>query len=183
MEGPCHTRLKVARRCLQELREETYGWGAGSLVGDDLNALDVASSLEDLAQHVLGDPRVESTNVQGSFVRLGRGTARSIARTSTGAGGRHDTAGHGRADGSWDGVRVLRDNYRGERRRRHVLLGVSLLAIVARRTSRGRWRGQAAARRSCVGHDYCERMRRCDTCKVLVAIIYFSTANSKTRAT
>jgi hypothetical protein len=143
-------RLKVAG-WRQEWRK-THGWGAGSLVGDNLDALDVASRLEDLAQDVFRDTGVESTNVQGALVWLRGGATRGIARTSTSAGGRHDTTRHGGADGGGDGVGVLGDDDGGERRGRHVLLGVALLAVVARRTGRRRWGRQVAARRCRVGH-------------------------------
>lgn len=128
----------------------TYGRRAGSLVRDDLNALDVASGLEDLTENIFGHTRVESTNVQSPFVRLRGGTARSVAGASS-AGRRHDSTRHGRADSSRDGVRVLRDDDRSEGGRRHVL-SVALLAIVARRTSGGRWRRQVGARGCRVGH-------------------------------
>lgn len=111
----------------------------------------MASRLEDLTQNVLGDTGVESTDIQGPLIRLGSSTAWSVGR-ATCARRRHDTTRHRRADSGRDGVRVLRDDDGGERRRRHVLLGVALLAIVARRASDRRLGRQAGARRCGVGH-------------------------------
>lgn len=139
--------------------EVTYSGSAGGLVRDNLNTLDVASRLEDLAQNVLSDSGIESTNVQGPLVRLRRGAARGVGGAS-GARRRHDASRHGRADGGRDGVRVLRDDNGGERRRRHVLLGVALLAIVARRAGGGRWGRQAGARGCGVGHGWWEQKRQ-----------------------
>jgi hypothetical protein len=110
----------------------TYRWGAGGLVRDNLNTLDVASRLENLAQDVLSDSGVESTNIQGPLVGLGRSAARGVGRAASARRG-HDPSRHWRADGSRDWVRVLRDDDWRERGRRHVLLGVALLAVVARR--------------------------------------------------
>lgn len=137
----------------------TYSRRACGLVGDDLDALDMASGFEDLTQNVLGDPRVQTTNVQCPLVRFRRSTARGVASS---AGGRHDTTRHGRADRSRDGIGVLWDDHRGERGRRHVLLSAALLAIVARGASGGRWRRQVGARRCRVGHAWWEEMRRWD---------------------
>lgn len=119
----------------------------------------MASGLEDLAQDVLSNTRVQASDVQRSLVRLGRSPARSIASS---AGGGHDTTRHGRADRGRDGVGVLWDDHRGERRRRHVLLSAALLAIVARGSSGGRWRRQVGTRRCRVGHGCWEGMRRWD---------------------
>lgn len=58
-----------------KLKGLTYGWRAGCLVRDDLDALDVASRLEDLAQNILRDTGIQSTNIQRPLVGLGRGTA------------------------------------------------------------------------------------------------------------
>jgi hypothetical protein len=125
----------------------TYRWGAGSLVRDNLNTLDVAGRLEDLAQNVLGDSGVQSTNIQGPLVGLRRGATRGVGRAASARRG-HDPSRHGRADGSRDWVRVLRDDDGGEGRRRHVLLSVALLAIVARRALCRR-RGRQVGARGC----------------------------------
>jgi len=105
-----------------------YRWSARRLVRDDLDALDVAGGLENLAQHVLGDSGVQSTDVQGSLVGLGGSAARHVAGLAAGWG--HWVAGHRGADGGGDGVGVLRDDDRGQRGGRHVLL-LLLLALVA----------------------------------------------------
>ena len=130
------------------------------LVRNDLDALDVAGGLEDLAQDVLGDARVQASHIQCAFVRLGGGAARDVARPS--AGGRHDVCAHGRADGRRDGIRVLRDDDGCERRRGHVLLRLAGgAAVVARGAGRGR-RGRHLRLCGCrVGHgNYSRKTRR-----------------------
>ena len=100
------------------------------LIRDDLNALNMASGLKDLAQHILRDAGVQSSHVQRPLVRF-RGCTASIGGS---AGGRHDAAlvsasTHGRGDGRRDGVVVLRDM---ERRRRHMRwIGTALPVFVA----------------------------------------------------
>jgi hypothetical protein len=37
--------------------------GTYILVGNDFDILDVASGLEDLSQHLFGDPRVQASNI------------------------------------------------------------------------------------------------------------------------
>lgn len=130
------------------------------LVRNNLNALDVTSGLEDLAQDVLGDSRVQATHIQSSFVRLGSRTTRDIP--SAAAGGRHDVCAHGRADGRRDGIRVLRDDDGRQRRGRHVLLGLARSTpIVARGACGGRRRRHLSLRGGRVGHgDYATRTER-----------------------
>ena len=77
------------------------------LVRNDFDALDMASRLEDLPQHVLGDARVQASHIQGPFVRLRSGATRDVAGTAT--GWRHDIGAHWGADCSGNGVVVLRD--------------------------------------------------------------------------
>lgn len=126
----------------------------------------MASGLKDLTQHVLGDAGVQASHIQGAFVRLGRGAARDIARSS--AGRRHDVRAHGGADGRRDGVRVLRDDDGREWRRGHVLLGLAgSTAIVARCTGRGRRRRHLRLCGCRVGHgNYSRRTRRRQTGRV-----------------
>lgn len=81
------------------------------LVGDNLDVLDMASGLKDLTQHVLGDPLIQTANVEGPLVGL--------RRSSSEAGGRGENptavdARSGRGDGRRDWVRVLR-NMEGRR--------------------------------------------------------------------
>lgn len=125
----------------------------------------MSSRLENLTQHIFSHSGVQSSHIQRAFVRFGSGATRDIARATAGGrhGGhgppRHYTVAHGRADGSWDGIRVLRDDNGGERRR-HVLLLLCarVPSIVARCASRGMGRGQISPRVSRVGHGV-EEMR------------------------
>ena len=138
-------------------------------VWDDLDALDVAGGLKNLAKDVLRNPRIQPSHVQGAFVRLRGSAARDVARPA--AGGRHNAGAHGRADGGRDGIVVLRDDD-GRERRRHVvlllllLLGLRLLAlvgaIVARRTGRCR-----RSRRRRVGHGLFDRSRQREKTRVV----------------
>jgi hypothetical protein len=128
----------------------SYRWRTCSLVGNDLDALDVASGLEDLTQHVLSDSGVQSTNIQRALVRLRGSATRNVARLAAGRG--HGVGAHGRADGGRDRVVVLRDDDRGERRGRHVLLWLALVSVVARSASRRR-RGKRSPRVLLVGHS------------------------------
>jgi hypothetical protein len=140
----------------------SYRRGADGLVWDDLDALDVASRLEDLPQHVLGDAGVESAHVQSALVGLGSRATGDVARAS--AAGRHAVqarvAGQGRAHGGGDRVRVLRDDHRRERRRRHVLLRNALVPSIVPRGAPGRGRRQVASVLLLVGHGGSGRGRR-----------------------
>ena len=86
------------------------------LIRNDLDADDMASSLKDLFQDILGDARVKTTNVQGPLVWF-RG---SPAYETTGAGGRHHISGHRRGNGGRDGVGVLGNHHGRAGRRWHV---------------------------------------------------------------
>lgn len=117
------------------------------LIGDDLDVLDVTSSLEDLSQDILGDSRVQTTNVQRTLVGFGGGAAGKGAT----AGRRHDlVAAHGRGNGGRDRVRVGWDV---QRWRRHV--GIGTVAIfVPRSSSIGlRGRRKLVSRNASIGHD------------------------------
>lgn len=99
------------------------------LVRNDLDTLNMAGGLEDLAQDVLGDPGVQATHIQGTLVRL-----RSSATTEGGtAAGGHDAAlvaaaTHRGSDCGRDRVGVLR-NMQG--RGRHVRrVRASVLAVL-----------------------------------------------------
>jgi len=99
------------------------------LVRDYLDAKHVAGGFEDLLKDVLRDPGVQTTDVEGSLVGLGRSTT----NISSSASGRHHAAGHGRSHGSGDRVGVLWDDHRRPRGRRHVRrvgLAIALGAIV-----------------------------------------------------
>ena len=96
--------------------------GTYILVRNNLDILDMAGGLEDLAQNILRHPRVKSTDVKRPLVRL----RRRSTREGTAASGRHDTLVRG-CNGSRNGVRVRRDM---KRRRRHV--GRISLAVLAR---------------------------------------------------
>ena len=116
----------------------------------------MASSLENLSQDVLGDPRVKAADVESALVRLGGGaTAEGVA----GAGGRHDAARvtvptHRRRNRRRDGIGVLRDV---QRRRRHVC-GIRVIVLTVLVTGRAcvclRWRGKLSGggRRANVSH-------------------------------
>ena len=115
------------------------------LIRDYLDILDMSCGLEDLTQHILRHPLVETPHVECALVRLGSGTSSE----ATSAAGRHDVvyAGHGRGDGGRDRVGVLWDV---QRRRRHVSL-VGLAILVARRPRIG-LRGELRGGSSTVGH-------------------------------
>ena len=66
----------------RELVRSTY-----VLVRDDLDVLHVSSGLKDLSQDFLGDPRVQSTNVQGSLVGLRGGAPDGTASAHRGHNG------------------------------------------------------------------------------------------------
>lgn len=135
----------VAKRKPPEIQEGiiiTY-----VLVGDDLDVLNVPSSLEDLSQDVLGNTRVQATDVQCALVGLGGGATWEWTTARRG----HDlVATHGRCDGGGDRIVVGRDV---KRRRGHV--GVRAIAVLVTRGScvglRGR--GKLASRNTSVGHD------------------------------
>lgn len=115
----------------------------------------MSSRLEDLTQHVLCDPRVQPSNVQCPFVRLGGSSARNISGCV--AGGRQNAGGHGRANRGGNGVIVLGDDDGRELRRRHMLLRIALVAtIVAWGARGGRWRRHGGRRSLRVSHgcDY-----------------------------
>jgi hypothetical protein len=131
----------------------SYRRRTDGFVWNDLNALDVASRLENLTQHIFSYSGVQSSHVEGSLVRFGRGATGHVAWS---AARRHHgvvvprVAGQGRAHGGWDGIVVLGDHHGRERRRRHVLLLPALVAIVTRGAA-GR-RGEVTPRLLLVGH-------------------------------
>jgi hypothetical protein len=108
-------------------------WNTDVLVGDDLDAQDMADGVKDLLQHLLRHARVQAADVQRPLVGLGRGSANEAAGTL----GRHDVlaAVHGRRHGRGDGIGVLRD----AQRRRDVGAGF-VAGLVSRRTRGGRRR-------------------------------------------
>lgn len=147
-------RDQAAQRVTQGKHEAqlVVSWGGAKsytciLVRNDFDALDMASRLEDLPQHIFGDARVQASHIQGPFVRLRSGATRDVTGTAT--GWRHDIGAHGGADCSGNGVVVLGDDD-GRKRRGHVLLLLALVAaIVTRRAGRGRG---LSARGSRIGH-------------------------------
>ena len=82
------------------------------LVRDNLNILNMTSGLEDLAQDILSDSLIQSTDIERSLVRLGRGSSEA------GTGRRHHGL-VGRGDGAGDRVVVL-----GDVQRRQVRLAI-----------------------------------------------------------
>lgn len=76
-------------------QEPEQKWCSYILVGDNLDVLDMTSSLKDLAQDILGDSLVETSDVQSPLVRL---------RSSTGGGHDATVLAHGRGHASGDGV-------------------------------------------------------------------------------
>lgn len=82
------------------------------LVRDNLDILNVTSRLEDLAQDILGDSLVQSTNIERSLIRFGRSSSEA------GTGRRHHGP-VGRGDGAGDRVVVL-----GDVQRRQVRLAI-----------------------------------------------------------
>lgn len=138
----------------------SYRRSTDGLVGNNLDALDVASGLKNLTQHFFSYSGVQSSHVEGSLVRFGRGATRHIARPTT--AGRHGVqarvARQGRSHGSRDGIRVLRDHDGGERRGRHVLLLLALMAIEARGAAG--WRREITPGLLLVGHGSSERWRK-----------------------
>jgi hypothetical protein len=119
------------------------------LVRDDLNTLDVTGRLENLTKHVLGDPRIQPTNIQGSFVRFRGGATRDVAWST--AGRRHDIGAHRRANGRRDRVRILRDDDGRKRWWRHVLL-LALVASIVARGPRDGWRRHSSRSGSRISH-------------------------------
>lgn len=120
----------------------------------------MSSGLEDLTKHVLSDPRVESSHIQSALVGLGSRATGHIARLAAGRG--HGVARHGGANGRGNGVVVLRDDDGGERRGRHVLLGLRLV-VVAGRTAGGGRRGELCPRVLLVGHGGRENALKAET--------------------
>jgi len=117
------------------LREVTY-----VLVRDDLDVLHVSSSLKDLPENLLGHPRVQTANVQGSFVGLG-------SSAPDGAAGAHGRAkaieavdiGHVHRER----VVVLRDVETKRRLLGHALAVAVLIALrLARLTTHGGRHGE-----------------------------------------
>ena len=114
-----------------ELVRSTY-----VLVRDDLDVLHVSSGLEDLSQDFLGDPRVQSTNVQGSLVGLrggapdGAAGAHGRAKTVQAVGIRHV---HG------ERIVVLGDVQAERRLSRHAL---AVAILIARHTTHGGRHGE-----------------------------------------
>jgi hypothetical protein len=131
----------------------SYRRRTDGLVRDDLDALNVASRLEDLTQHIFRDAWVQSSHVQRALVRLGGCTTGHVARAA--AGGRHGghgPAGQGRAHGGRDRVGVLGDDW-GERRGHLLLLWSALIhSIVPRGARVGRRRRHISPRVPSVGH-------------------------------
>jgi hypothetical protein len=143
----CHTTWK--KQCsagVVSYRRRTDG-----LVWNNLDALDVASRLEDLTQHIFSYSGVQSSHIQGSLVRFGRGATRDVAWSTTARrhGVQARVARQGRAHGGGDGVRVLGDDHRRERRGRHMLLGSAVLSVIARGSG---WRWEVTSRLLLVGH-------------------------------
>lgn len=117
------------------------------LVGNNLDVLDVPSSLEDLSQDILGDARIQAADIERTLVRLWGGATRE----RTPAGRRHDlVAAHRRGDGCGNRIVVGRNV---KRRRWHV--GVRSIAILITRGScvglRGR--GKLTSGYTSIGHD------------------------------
>lgn len=108
----------------------------------------MASGLEDLAKNVLGNTRVEATDVESALVGLRSGAA--AERTTT--GGRNDAAlvaaTQGRGDRGRDGVRVLRNM---ERRGWHMGGVLTILAILIARSTRIRLRRRGKLASALVG--------------------------------
>jgi hypothetical protein len=101
----------------------------------------MTSRLEDLAENILGDARIQASNIERTLVGLGgRATTERAA-----AAGRDDAAlvaarAHRGGDGSRDRVRVLRNM---QRRRRHVGgILASVLAVLVARSARVGLRGR-----------------------------------------
>ena len=132
----------------------SYRRRTDGLVRDDLDALDVASRLENLTQHFFSYSRVQSSHVEGSLVRFGRGATGHVAWPATARrhGVQARVAGQGRSHGSWDGIRVLGDHDGGERRGRHVLLRLALVAVEARGAAG--WRREITPGLLLVGHGW-----------------------------
>lgn len=126
----------------------------------------MSCGLEDLPQNVLRHAWIQAANVESPFVRFGCSTT----HVTTGAGGRHHVARHGRRDRGRNWIGVLRDDDGGEGRRWHVgrdSLTIALGAIkmlLARRASRRLGDlGQGRGRRRCVfGHCRCYSRATCE---------------------
>ena len=106
------------------------------LVRDDLDVLHVSSGLEDLSQDFLGDPRVQSTNVQGSLVGL-RGGAPDGTASAHGRAKTVEAVGIGHVHG--ERVVVLGDVQAERRLARHAL---AVAILIARHTTHGGRHGE-----------------------------------------
>ena len=102
----------------------------------------MSSCLEDLAQDVLGDARVEASDIEGALVWFWSGTSDEASLTVWSHD--HTILHRWRGDGRWDWVRVLGSVERSERRWWHMS-GAMLAVIVAWRTGRGWWRRKLGA--------------------------------------
>ena len=112
----------------------------------------MSSGLENLPQDLLGDPRVETTNVKGSLVGLRGGTPDGTA----GAHGRTQTVkavGIGHVHG--ERVVVLRDVETKRRLTRHTLAGAILVGGLARHAAHG-WRHGERGRGGTVVVGHCD---------------------------
>ena len=109
------------------------------LVRDDLDILHVSSSLENLSQDFLGDPRVQTANVKGSLVGLRGGAPDGTAGAHWGTKTiKAVRVGHVHGEG----VVVLRDVEAKRRLTRHTLAVAILIARLARHTTHGGRHGE-----------------------------------------
>jgi hypothetical protein len=104
----------------------------------------MAGCLENLTQHFLCDPRVETSDIQRTLVRLGGGATHKSARAVGGHGGA--VLAHGRRAGGRDGVGVLRDDDRRERRGGEVRRITAIVTVLVPRRPRGGLRGRRQLR-------------------------------------
>lgn len=127
--------LKVMWMKRASLRQVTY-----VLVRDDLNVLHVSSGLEDLPENLLGHPRVQTANVQSSFVGLG-GSAPDGAASAHGRSKAVEAVGIRHVHG--ERVVVLRD-VEAERRLLGQALAVAILEALrlTRHGAHGGWHGE-----------------------------------------
>jgi hypothetical protein len=126
-------------------------------VRNNLDALHMTGGLKDLLQDIFRHPRIQTAHIQSSLVGLRGRSAHIAART----GRRHHIGRQRGGDGGWDGVCILRNHHRRQRRRWHVgrialavaLSGVKLLLAWSARGLLGRrWEGRGGRRRRVFCH-------------------------------
>lgn len=150
----CHTLVRIFGYLMDLTHKKGDTDSTNILVGNDFDVLDMSSSFEDLAQDILSHARIKSTNIERTLIWLWGRTTNEPALAIW----RHDDpilTRHRRGYSCWNGIRVLRDDDRWERRRRHVRVAHAILAVLvawSTGSSRWRWELRPGRRRGLVRH-------------------------------